>query len=122
MNPSPRSILWVLAVVLVCGFATSGFGQRPNDPETATMLTSGSPGFLRVPGTAIDRAQPVQLTVGAGTLLTVPDNAVTTRDALTSRAARGSLKTAGPSGNSRAVAPAEGNDGDENFSDVRHTP
>src|SRR5262249_10690670 len=121
MNPSPRSILWVLAVVLVCGFATSGFGQKPNDPETAKMLSNGGPGFLRMPGTAIDRNQPVQLTVGAGTVLTVPENAVTTRDALTSRSARASLRSAGPGGSGRAGA-AEGNDGDENFSNVRHTP
>jgi hypothetical protein len=122
MNPSPRSILWVLALVLVCGFATSSFGQKSNDPQAATMLSNGSPGFLRVPGTAIDRTQAVQLTVGAGTVLTVPENAVTTRDALTSRSARAALKSSGPGGNNRAGAAAEGNDGDENFSNVRHTP
>src|SRR5262245_31415341 len=116
MNPSPRSIFWILALVLVCGFATSSFGQNSNDSQAATMLTNGGPGFLRMPGTAIDRTQAVQLTVGSGTVLTVPDNAVTTRDALTSRSARATLKSAGPGGNSRAGAAAEGNDGDENFS------
>ncbi|HEY6305560.1 MAG TPA: hypothetical protein VI488_03755 [Candidatus Angelobacter sp.] len=47
MRPSPRFTLWVLAVVFVFGFATSSFGQQPNDPQAAAAVASGGPSYAQ---------------------------------------------------------------------------
>jgi len=107
MMPS-RFTFFVLALALVVGSATTGFGQN-GDPEAATAIANGGAGYLRVAPTAVDPSQPVQLTVGNAVVFNAETGAV-------EGAASGQ---AGANSNPNAGGSNEGRDGDEHFSDTR---
>lgn len=108
MRPSPRFTLLVLSLVLVLGFATSSFGQNPNDPEAAAAVANGAAGYARMTPVPVDRSQPVQLTIGSSTVF----------DAVTG----GVVGAGGGQGNANtnsSAASHESHDGDQGFGDVR---
>jgi hypothetical protein len=111
MRPFPRFAILVLSFMLMCGFATSSFGQKPNDPEAAAAVGSGKAGYSRVTPVLVDRSQPIQLTISSGMVFDAETGAVE------GSAGFGGAGTGGSGGSSR-----EGNDGDEDFDHVRHTP
>ena len=102
----------IMCFLLLLGLSTISFGQV-NDREAAASVASGEVGYARMAPSAVDRSQPIQLTIGTSTILDATTGAVVGNEG------------AGESGaniSSNAASSHEGNDGDEDFDDVRHTP
>jgi hypothetical protein len=108
MMPSQRFTFLVLALALVVGSATAGFGQ--GDPEAAAAVAGGSAaGYTRVAPVDLSQTAPVQLTVSSGTIF----------DAETGAVVGAPSGPAGANSNPNAGGSNEGRDGDEHFSDTR---
>src|SRR5215471_18714914 len=99
---SHRFTFFVLALALVVGSATAGFGQN-GDPEAAAAVASGGAGYVRVAPTAVDLSQPPQLTLDSSIVL----------DAETGAVVGAASGQAGANSNANAGASNEGRDGDE---------
>ncbi|HZR28251.1 MAG TPA: hypothetical protein VFA71_05685 [Terriglobales bacterium] len=101
-----------MCFLLLLGLSTIGFGQA-KDAEAAASVASGEAGYARMAPSAVDRSQPIQLTIGTSTILDATTGAVVGNEGAAQNDANIS---------SNAASSHEGNDGDEDFDDVRHTP
>ncbi len=114
MRSSPKFTLFVFSFVLVFGLATRSFAQQPKpDPAAAAAVVNGQAGYnFTVKPVNVNQVQPIQLTVGSGTVF----------DAVTGAVVGASSGQSSASANSSRRSNSDGNDDDLVNGDVRHTP
>jgi hypothetical protein len=105
MKFSPRLTLACLGLLLLLALSANSFGQT--DPEAQAALAGGAAGYTRVTPVAMQPSQTVHLAVDSSMVFDAVNGGLVGNAG------------SGLSGASAKGAAAEGNDGDEQFSDVR---
>jgi hypothetical protein len=78
MSSPARFSLCLVVLTFTLAFSMSSFGQTPSsdDPEAAAAISNASPGYPNISPVGLDLSQPIQLTIGANTVLDSATGAV----------------------------------------------
>src|SRR5215472_7674328 len=78
MSSPARFSLCLVVLTFTLAFSMSSFGQTPSsdDPEAAAAISNASPGYPNISPVGLDLSQPIQLTIGANTVLDAATGAV----------------------------------------------
>src|SRR5262249_1693203 len=78
MSFPARFSLCLVVLTFTLTFSMNSFGQTPSgdDPEAAAAISNASPGYPNISPVGLDLSQPIQLTIGANTVLDSATGAV----------------------------------------------